>query len=256
MNKIFLTKRKHNVDKYAKILDKFKNSTNLRLFELNKLKKIDKNTSFLVIRHDIDQDIKNAVKLAKYEHSIGIRATYCILHSAWYYGELVGNEYNHTSLLLDACYDILAYGHEINFHNNLAVLALKYGANIEKVLSSEINFFYRNDIPIVGTSTHNDKMCSELGFKNWEIFDHAFDVRFNGPRKIKFKNNEIMLGKLKKDDFGLEYEAYDFIRNCCITDSIGNIREKVNAGGGGRFICNDMKNYVNGIFTNPIWWQI
>ena len=256
MDKVFLSKRKHNIEKYTQILEKFKDSINLRIFEFNKLKNIKKNTSYIIIRHDIDHDIKNAVKLAKIEHSLGLRATYCILHSAWYYGELNDNKYIHSNLLMDACYEILAYGHEINFHNNLAVYALKYGIDIEKVLHSEIDFFYKNDIPIIGSSTHGDKICKELKFRNWEIFDHACDDRFGGPRKIKFENNEVMLGQLNQKDFGLEYEAYDFLRNYYLSDSGGNIREHINARGRDRFPCNDKNNNVNFILTHPIWWQI
>lgn len=256
MNKVFLTKRKYSIDKYTELLEKFKDSINLRIFEFSKLKNIDKTNSVLIIRHDIDQDISNAVKLAKYEHSIGIRASYSILHSAWYFGELKDNQYNHSNILLDACYDILAYGHEIILHNNLVVCGLKYGIDIKKVLSSEINFFHENDVPIVGLSTYDDSMCKEFGFKNWEIFYDPYGEKVCTPRSVIFKNNEIKLGQFKYDDFGLEYDNFDFLKNYYLIDSEGEIKERVNEKENDRFLYYGKKNNVNGILFNPIYCQI
>ena len=43
----------------------------------------------LILRHDVDHDYETALRMARWEHEHGLRATYCILHTAWYYGKLV-----------------------------------------------------------------------------------------------------------------------------------------------------------------------
>ena len=38
------------------------------------------------LRHDIDYDINSALRFARREHKLGVRATYFVLHTADYYG--------------------------------------------------------------------------------------------------------------------------------------------------------------------------
>ncbi|MCH8068782.1 MAG: NAD(P)H-dependent oxidoreductase subunit E, partial [Candidatus Marinimicrobia bacterium] len=35
-----------------------------------------------------DHDFETALKMGAWEHERGLRATYCILHTAWYYGKV------------------------------------------------------------------------------------------------------------------------------------------------------------------------
>ncbi len=214
----------------------------------------------LLLRHDIDHDYQTAIKIAEWESRHGFRATYCLLHTAWYYGHLEGERLIHTQNLVDFARRLNDLGHEINLHNNLVVTALNVDINPAKLLSQELDFFHSIGINITGTSTHGDSLCRKLNFRNWELFKECCDDRFGGPRTISYntsgKSREIRLGGISMFDFGLEYEGYDIVRNIYHTDSGGNLRTRRDARGRRPFGRKDPKRgEVVGILTHPIWWD-
>lgn len=216
---------------------------------------------FLLIRHDVDHDNRTAIKLAEWEAERGIRATYCLLHTAWYYGTLVKGGYRHSKELIECATRLHELGHEINFHNNLIVTALNENLDPVELLKSELAFFREKlGIPITGTSTHGDGLCREYNFRNWELFKECCDDRFGGPREIKHRNKYgetvVKLGKYSMFDFGLEYEGYDVMRDIYHTDSGGNQRTIEKARGRRLFGRKDYsKGQIVGVLTHPIWWD-
>jgi len=210
----------------------------------------------LLIRHDIDHDIENAVKIARWEFRYGIQSTFCVLHSAWYYGELSGERYVHSTLLEESLQEIQSLGHEINFHNNLVTLGLQKKVNVREVLLNELDWLRSIGIHVQGTSTHGDKLCRELGYRNFELFEEAIGTRFGGPRTVSHveSGNDVALGQLSFRDFDLTYEAYDIHRERYITDSGGKLREHANAMGRRSFGLEEGGGNVTAILTHPIWW--
>ena len=140
----------------------------------------------LLIRHDIDHDPYTAVRMARWEAAHGLKSTYCVLHSAWYYGELVGDRYVHTRDMVETLQEIQTLGHEINFHNNLIATALRETIDPASLLKDELAYLRAHRIVISGTSTHGDRLCGALGFRNWELFKECCDTRFGGPREIRY----------------------------------------------------------------------
>ena len=256
----FLTKgkRKYESSRYAEILSEYASHSCMTLAEYVRLED-QGDDKVLLIRHDIDHDIENAIKIAEWEHNNGFRSTFCILHTAWYYGEFNGQGYRHSDLLLRSVDRILELGHEINLHNNLAVLSLQTGCDPFAVLESELAYFDRRGIPIVGTSTHGDGLCRELNFRNWEIFTECCDDRFGGPRTIQHEaaggRRELRLGERSMSDFGLEYEAYDIARDVYTTDSGGNLRVRQQLKGRRNFGRTPGRGETIGVLTHPIWWK-
>lgn len=231
---------------------------NLRLIDFFRIEDAGDNR-FLLIRHDIDHDIEMAVKLAGWEHRHNIKSTYCILHSAWYYGALANGGYKHSNLLLDCVEQIASYGHEINFHNNVVAVALTHGIDPAALLERELDFFDRRGLPIVGTATHGDPLCRQMNFRNWELFRECCDDRYGGPRSISYtdtsgRSNSIALGQLSMFDFGLEYEAYDIARDVYHTDSGGNIRTRLKTRGRRDFGRQAGRGEIVGVLTHPEWW--
>lgn len=210
----------------------------------------------LLVRHDVDHDHLTAQKMAKWEYDHNIRSTYCLLHTSWYYGEFDGKKYVHSKDLTECARRLVDLGHEVNFHNNLAVLALWEPIDPFEVLARELDFFRSNGIEIIGTSTHGDKLCRELNFRNWEIFKECCGEKFGGPRKLTYAGNEIALGERSMFDFGLEYEGYDVARDVYHTDSGGNMRTRLNTSGRRDFgRLNPESSTVVGILTHPLWWD-
>lgn len=211
---------------------------------------------YLLIRHDVDHDQRTAVKMAEWEAERGLKATYCLLHTAWYYGPIKNGKYHHSKELVNCALRLHELGHEINLHNNLVVLALKEGIDPIEFLQKELEFFRSLGIPVTGTSTHGDSLCRELNFRNWELFKECCDMRFGGPRVVRNESNSIELGKYSMFDFGLEYEGYDVMRDIYHTDSGGNQRTINMAKGRRPFGRSDMsKGHVAGVLTHPIWWS-
>lgn len=245
---------------YGELLEPYREShRNLRLADFIRLEDTG-DDRFLLIRHDIDHDIEMAVKLAEWEHRNNIRSTFCILHSTWYYGEFENGSYKHSSLLLECIEQIAAYGHEINLHNNLVVMALTQGIDPARVLREELAFFDRKGLPIIGTSTHGDSLCRQMNFRNWELFRECCDERFGGPRTLSYESknrqtNTLDLGQLSMFDFGLEYEAYDIARDVYHTDSGGRIRTRTNTRGRRSFGRKGHDGQVVGVLTHPEWWD-
>jgi hypothetical protein len=214
----------------------------------------------LVIRHDVDHNHLNAMKMAKWEQLHGIRSTYCLLHTAWYYGKLENGFINHTTDLVDCVKYLYGLGHEINLHNNFAVTALKEGIEVEKLLRQELDFFLSIGIEIKGTSTHGDILCRELNFRNYEVFRETCDGRYGGPRAIIYQNEEnrsiVTLGEIPMHDFGLEYEAYEIFWDIYHTDSGGNLQTKFNRKGMRPFGRKDRtRGSLVGVLTHPVWWN-
>jgi hypothetical protein len=219
----------------------------------------DKN--FLLIRHDVDHDNRTAIKMAEWEAERGLKSTYCLLHTAWYYGPLEDGIYRHSDELVECATRLHELGHEINLHNNLVVTALKEGIDPVEVLKAELSFFREElGIPVTGTSTHGDALCRDYNFRNWELFTECCDDRFGGPRTLSHEEGqvkrEIELGKYSMFDFALDYEGYDVKRDIYHTDSGGNQRTRQPAKGRRPFGRNDESvGEVIGILTHPIWWD-
>jgi len=214
----------------------------------------------LLVRHDVDHDHITAQKIAKWEYNHDIRATYCLLHTAWYYGKLDGKSYVHTHDLVECARFLINLGHEVTFHNNLVALALYKRIDPVDLLKRELEFLRSNGIDIVGTSTHGDKLCRELKFRNWELFLECCDDRFGGPRTITWQEDngiqEVQLGTVSMFDFDLEYEAYDIALDIYHTDSGGNMSTQLRTWGRRPFGRHDPeKGSVVGILAHPVWWS-
>jgi hypothetical protein len=258
---LFSRRRNYKPADYQALLDPYiKSHESLRLRDYVREKSLD-GRKILIIRHDVDHDHLTAVKIAKWERERGLNTTYCLLHTAWYYGEFKNGHYHHTQDVLDAARQIVDLGHEVNFHNNLVTLALTEGIDPAALLREELDFFRSNGVPVVGTSTHGDGLCRELNFRNWELFKECCDDRFGGPRTVTLKKpdgkeSSIELGKFSMFDFGLEYEAYDIARDLYHTDSGGNLRLRENTRGRKDFGRSDKESsQVVGVLTHPIWWD-
>ena len=177
------------------------------------------------VRHDMDSDCENAVKMAKWEHANGIRSTYFVLHTDWYYrfhGEM-------TALVKDCLDKIASYGHEIGIHNN-AVAAWLSGVNGDplSILERELNELRGLGHDIAGIAGHGDSMCHKADLPNDQMFtDFAKQSNIGKiPRQVSMES------------IGLIYEAYHVRYGLYLSDSGGafkaaprDIREGISKGG-------------------------
>lgn len=210
----------------------------------------------LLLRHDIDHDYETALRMAQWERARGLQASYCVLHTAWYYGRFTDGRYLHTDQLVQLCGQLHAMGHEVLLHNNAVVLALQTGADPRVVLHQELGFLRGLGIPVIGTATHGDAVCRAMNFGNFEIFSEAVKSDRGGARTVSTEHAEVQLGSLRYADLDLVYEAYDIARDIYITDSGGRLRATRNAPGRRSFGRSDPSSgEVIGVLTHPVWWH-
>jgi len=221
----------------------------------------DHGAEIFILRHDVDHDIETAVRMAQWEHSHGLRATYCILHTAWYYGEYTDDGMVRFHEMLDHCHTIQSLGHEINLHNNFVVRGLESGSDPCDLMEEELYFLRSSGLSVPGSSTHGDALCRDLDFRNYEFFRESVYESRGGPRTIEHRGNRVRLGDVPMAQLGLEYEAYDLPRDFYITDSGGNLRCRANTRGRAGLRRAQMEHppsypHISGILAHPIWWDL
>ncbi len=162
--------------------------------------------------------------------------------------------------MLDACREIQSLGHEINLHNNVAAIALRTGQDPIELLQQEIMFLRIHGINITGTSTHGDRICRELDFRNFELFSECVYEKRGGPRTVRHEEHSVELGTVSMRDLGLAYEAYDIPRDLYLSDSGGRLRTHTDTRGRGGKLRDQLGHLypyakIVGILTHPIWWD-
>lgn len=213
------------------------------------------------IRHDIDHDIEAAISIGHWEYDHGLRSTFCVLHTAWYYGTFDGQHYHHSTQMIDTCLELQDLGHEVNLHNNFVTLGLEHGIDPVELLHEELSFLRGHGVSIRGTSAHGDALCRELDFFNLELFKETPWPAKGGRRIIRHKGNQVKLGVVPMSAFGLEYEAYDLPRDIYVTDSGGRPRLVKNTRGRGGVRRQHQAlaipfEHVVGILTHPEYWDM
>ena len=213
----------------------------------------------VILRHDVDNSIDDAVIMAEFEKKMGIKSTYFILHTAKYF--------NYSEKLIENCVAIQNYGHDIGFHNNSITLNVKRKIPIEKAINKPLNFLRKNGLVVRGTSAHGVPDCYKMGYYNYEIWKE-FD-----PKKVEGRKSHKLIpkGKYFLKHFGFEYDA-DFVKyEFYLDDSGGGWNSmigrpklfgkslKKNKLNRGIKILDDWNNTKDGIFqilTHPCYWKI
>lgn len=159
------------------------------------------------LRHDMDNEYRNALKLAQWEHAHGIRASYYVLHSAAYWRD-------ERMELFETLHAIAALGHEVSLHNDAITLALLCGGDPALILFDGLRTLRARGFECVGTAAHGSRASHKAGLVNYDMFAEcatdAYRKRWT-PRPMA--------------DFGLEYEAYHLPYEHYLTESGGTWRQ-------------------------------
>jgi len=111
----------HKFSHYTETLEKAKN-LNYYFLRLCDFREIDNYHKVIVVRHDVDLSLENALKMANIEHDHGIKSTYFIRVSAKYNISFYPN--------IKIINEIIKLGHEIGLHYTLDIPKL---LNTDKV---------------------------------------------------------------------------------------------------------------------------
>ena len=195
--------RRFTYDRYDAFLARLLADPRVRPLPLRELAATDPEGRVLVgLRHDVDDRLDSALRMAELEHRRGVRATYFVLHTASYY---------RSPGLLDALRRLQELGHEVGWHNDLVTLQLVYGLDPVEYLDGELRRLRENGIDVVGTAAHGSIHCHRLGYHNNEFFldwPEAVSGGRTSRARIAVGGGDVELRRGRLADFGLEYEAY------------------------------------------------
>ncbi len=235
-------------------------------------KRDNKDANVVLVRHDVDHSLDNAMMIAKLERSMGLRSTYFMLHPGDYnqlenyYGTVSGGRIVHAAGFFDRCGELQAMGHEIGLHNDFAQLSFLTGRSVRDLLVEEIAAFAEAGIEIHGSASHGSDFARQQVMTNYEIFAECVSGREKG-RSINRGDWQIDLHTISLAEVGLEYEAYFVPRNMDFSDTGSQLvlhsQKKRNAGVNletdedveqARQMIRDQPDPRLVILAHPCWW--
>ncbi len=181
----------------------------------------------LYIRHDVDHKLDVALVMARIENELGVRASYYLLHPGDYdkdenyFGSIVNGHILPAPGLMEAANELIALGHEVGLHNDLAQLSVKASRPVADLLADILAMFAAQGIRITGTASHGSRFARRYQFINKQIFAECMPAG-ESPRTIDIEGGgKIKLFDLSLSRFGLSYEAYSINHDCRIADTGG-----------------------------------
>ena len=102
----------------------------------------------IIIRHDVDQDLENALNFAAIENNYGIKSTYFIWLRSPFYNVFDNSYYEYIN-------KILGLGHQIGLHFDETLYNIKSEEDIKKYVKKEIDVIkVYFDIEVKAVSFH------------------------------------------------------------------------------------------------------
>jgi len=205
------------------------------------VKEKETNEKLIGLRHDVDSELKHALKIAKIEHDAGIQATYFIRHTAkYFYTDMNSDKFNKT-LIEKLLYLQNTLGHEIGLHTDLMPIEMIYKKDPVVYMNDLVDLLKSKGIHIVGIAPHGN------------LFRHIY-------RKKHLIEKKPALNNLFTDPYAaidlsilnIDYEAYSLKHDYYFSDSrfINNKRWDFS------YLTDDFYN-TNGriiILTHTIHW--
>lgn len=196
------------------------------------------------MRHDCDNIIEPAVKLAEWEADRGIRSTYYILHTAPYWAD--------KPLLRASLEAIAGCGHEIGIHNNAVTVALETGRDPADVLHEATDELRSYGFAVRSTVGHGDPLCHIVRYCNDEIFDSCARPGFGGfpDRTLEHHGRQVRLQPRPLSEFGLDFDSIWLPRGDYLSDS-GGVWSQPFARVADRFPAAGQLHML----VHPDWWS-
>ncbi len=212
---------------------------------------------FIALRHDMDHDVENSVRLAEWESQRGFRSTYYVLHGDWYWGGPAARQ--PSTFVLRALDRIASLGHEIGLHNNAITIALLTGDDPHAVLDRDLSALRQHGFDIIGSVAHGDPLCHSVGYVNNEVFTECarpamgtadrlltyVDSASGGPRSLRLQPRSMA-------EFGLTHEANYIGHTIYLSDTGGHwsvpfeqVDERITGEGG----------FLQAL-VHPVWWAM
>ena len=182
---------------------------------------------FIALRHDMDHDVENSVRLAEWESQHGFRSTYYVLHGDWYWGGPFARR--PSTFVLRALDRIASLGHEIGLHNNAITIALLTGDDPGAILDRDLSALRQHGFDIVGSVAHGDPLCRSVGYINNELFTECARPAMGAADRLLTYNDpalggtrSIRLQPRSMAESGLTHEANNSGHTTTLSDTGGH----------------------------------
>ena len=208
------------------------------------------NDSMVVVgfRHDIDWNPFKAIEMAKMEKDLGLRATYFVLPTAYYYGTFYRSGLSRNACMDSVYMELFHYGAEIGIHNDLLTVMIEYKLDPFVFNRNELSYFRSLHIPVWGTASHGSPIAKAT-VPNYQIFSDYAKVGC-----VIYLGVSYPIGLHSLTEYGFNYEAYFISFNKYFSESGG----QWNNPGGLNGILAELEKSVPGdrieILTHPDWW--
>ncbi len=170
----------------------------------------------ITIRHDVDADIVAARSMAALEHERGIRTTYYLLHTSWYYGRFARGIFERNECMGPYYREIQDLGHEIGLHTDGLHVYQEFRLDGASAVEQELAWLRSQGLRVVGSAAHN--LHTVYGAQNYEIFrgrvrhfttpDHSGEPTVDED-EVFFEAKWAPLHTLDERALGLVYEGHD-----------------------------------------------
>lgn len=166
------------------------------------------------LRHDVDNVIEPAVRIAEWEAVRGYRATFFVLHTAPYW--------ENKDLLRRSLARIAGLGHEIGFHINALTVALTTGRDPVEVVDDAVGELRGYGHYVHGVVAHGDSLCYQARFVNDELFAEVSRPDWGTPdRVLEHQGVRVPLPRVPRSRFGFDYDPNWLSRADYLSDSGG-----------------------------------
>jgi len=213
-----------------------------------------KRSGVLTIRHDMDHDVENSIRFAEWEAARGIRSSYYVLHTDWYWGERPDEP---SQFLVRALGRIARLGHEIGVHNNAITVGLRERRDPAGILDEVLGGLRRHGFDVIGTAAHGDPLCRLAGYLNSELFTECANAKDGPPdRTIRYvtpesgTSYEVTLRPVPMAELGLAYEANFIGQGLYVSDAGGRWNTRL-ARIQERFVSEEP--FLQAL-VHPLWW--
>lgn len=162
------------------------------------------------LRHDVDDNadsLDTALRMAEWEHELGIRSTYYLLHDSHYWQD-AGK----------AARRLAELRHEVGLHNNAIAEAVRQRRHPHAIVTDALHML-REHVMVVGTVAHGDGLCHEHGFVNDELWVECPRPAYGDPDRLA---GHVRIEPVSMSEFGLVYDANWLPRGDYLSDSGGS----------------------------------
>ena len=185
-------------------------SNGYQISSLKHFNEAPKNRKIAALRHDIDAHPPTAVKMAKIYASLGVPASFYILHSAPYYLQVHDDKIFRNPLLEEWVTQIALYGCEVGLHNDALGFSQKLETSASDMLHEELGYLRGLGLTITGSVAHNSFPVH--GAENFEVFSElqTFNPELYDPKvvnEINISRKKFQIGAVSMKELGLEYEG-------------------------------------------------